>query len=68
LKGKDAVRAYWQSALMKVPDLHFELIEVLVGVHCIAIHYNAVLGKKAVEVLFLNEAGKAYKAVAHYSE
>jgi ketosteroid isomerase-like protein len=27
LRGKDLARRYWQAALEKVPDLHFQLIE-----------------------------------------
>lgn len=27
LKGKSAVREYWNTALEKYPDLHFELIK-----------------------------------------
>ena len=33
LRGKGAIRAYWSAALELIPDLHFELISVLVGVH-----------------------------------
>ncbi len=30
LKGKKSVKAYWEQALEKVPDLQFELFEVFV--------------------------------------
>jgi ketosteroid isomerase-like protein len=32
LKGKKAVGEYWKKALDKIPDLHFELIEVTAGI------------------------------------
>ena len=67
LKGKAQVRAYWENALRRIPDLRFELLEVFTCVNSVAIYYRAVLGKLAIEVLFLNEDGKAYKALAHYS-
>ena len=67
LKGKRDVGAYWRTALARVPDLRFELLEVFTCVNSITIHYKAVLGKRATEVLFLDQHGKAYKALAHYN-
>ncbi len=67
LKGKDQVRAYWAQALKRLPDLHFELIEVLTGVDSITIYYHAVLGKRAVEVLFFDSKHKVRRGYAHYS-
>ncbi len=68
LKGKAQVRDYWQAALDRMSDLRFELLEVCVGVDSIAIYYNAVLGKRAVEVFFFDESGKVCRALAHYNE
>lgn len=67
LKGKTQVRAYWHTALTRIPDLRFELLEVFTCVNSITIYYNAVLGKLATEVFFVNQDGKAYKALAHYN-
>ena len=39
LRGKAAVRAYWQTALQQHPDLHFELVDVFVGVSSMVILY-----------------------------
>src|SRR5574341_1205737 len=47
IKGKENVRAYWARAFERIPDLRFELIEVLASVNSIAIYYHAVLGKRA---------------------
>jgi len=66
LKGQADVGAYWRTALKRIPDLHFELLQVFVGVNSITIYYRVVLGKLATEVLFFNPDGKAYKALAHY--
>src|SRR6266566_12738 len=38
LRGKAAVGAYWTKALELIPDLHFELISVLVGVTSITLY------------------------------
>ncbi len=67
IKGKENVRAYWAKALERIPDLHFDLIEVLSSVDSITIYYHAVLGKRAAEVLFFDENGKVKRAVAHYN-
>jgi ketosteroid isomerase-like protein len=67
IKGKENVRAYWAKALERLPDLHFELIEVLASVDSITVCYHAVLGKRAVEVLFFDENGKVRRGIAHYN-
>ncbi len=38
LRGKAAVSAYWAKALQLIPDLHFELITILVGVNSITLY------------------------------
>ena len=50
LWGKAAVGAYWAKALELIPDLHFELISVLVGVTSITLYYNGTRGRLAAEV------------------
>jgi len=67
IKGKENVRAYWAKALEHLPDLHFDLIEVLAGVNSITLYYRAVLGKRAAEVLFFDENGKVRRGIAHYN-
>ena len=67
LKGKEKVRAYWARALERLPDLHFDLIEVLASVGSITIYYHAVRGKRAAEVLFFDDNGKVRRGIAHYN-
>ena len=68
IKGKENVWAYWAKALGRIPDLHFELIEVLASVSSIALYYHAVLGKRAVELLFFDNNGKVTRGIAHYTD
>lgn len=68
LKGKDKVAEYWNAALKKLPDLHFELIDITIGVNSIALYYKSVMNKKAVEVMYFNDEGKVNKMIAHYTE
>jgi ketosteroid isomerase-like protein len=67
LVGRDSIRGYWAKALERIPELHFELIEVLAGVDSITIYYRAVLGKRAAEVLFFDDNGKVCRGIAHYN-
>ena len=68
IKGKSAVADYWQKALEKIPDLHFELYECTIGVDSVALYYKSVMNKKAIEVMFFNENGEVNKMFAHYTE
>jgi hypothetical protein len=69
VSGKPAVAAYWKLGLEMIPDLFFEVYEVLIGVNGITIYYiNHATQRKTAEVMFINEAGKVYKAFAFYTE
>ncbi len=68
VKGKEAVRAYWKLGLELIPDLHFELNEVFIGISGITLYYfNRANGKKVTEVLHLNNTGKINRAYAYYN-
>ena len=66
LRGKAAVGAYWEKALELVPDLHFELISVLVGVTSITLYYKGARGRLVAEVFHFGAEQKVSKAFAHY--
>ena len=68
IQGKEEVRAYWEKALNKIPDLHFELIEVTSGINSVALYYKSVMNKMAVEVMFFDENGLVNKMIAHYTD
>ena len=65
LRGKDIIRVYWSKALAKYPTLHFEKLNVLLGVNSVTIIYNGVRGLSA-EVFHFNASGKVNAAYAHY--
>lgn len=67
LKGKKAVGAYWAKALALMPDLHFELLTVLIGVDSITLYYKGARGLSA-EVFFFDSDLKVIKAAAHYAD
>lgn len=66
LKGKDAVRAYWQMGLEKLPTLQFEPIQTLIGVNSLTLYYRHASGRLSAEVLMINAEGLAVKGFAHY--
>jgi ketosteroid isomerase-like protein len=66
LKGKAAIRAYWAKALARLPDLHFDLTEVLVGVSSLVIQYRGPRGPSA-EVFWFDAENKVCRAPAHYT-
>ena len=67
LHGKAAVRRYWAAALELLPDLHFELISVLVGVRSITLYYKGARDRPAAEVFHFGSDGKVTSAFAHYA-
>jgi hypothetical protein len=68
LHGKAAVRAYWSPALKHIPDLHFELISVLVGVRSITLYYKGARDRLAAEVFHFGLDEKVTSAFAHYAQ
>lgn len=66
LQGKAAVRAYWSQGLESIPDLYFELHDILTGVDSLTLYYQGHRGMVAETFLF-DETGKAREAHACYS-
>lgn len=61
------IRNYWETALKKVPDLHFELFDAVAGVNSVALYYKSIMEKRVIEVMFFDDNGKVNKMYAHYS-
>jgi ketosteroid isomerase-like protein len=68
LKGKAAIRAYWEISLAAVPPLKFDLMQILIGVNSITLYYRRASGQLAAEVLIFNQQGLVIKGIAHYGE
>jgi hypothetical protein len=58
LVGKDALRAYFAAGLEKYPALHFEPVELFVGVGSLVLDYRGAGGNLAAEVVFLDDHDK----------
>jgi hypothetical protein len=57
VRGKDALRHYWATALAAHPDLHFELIGIYRGSSTLVINYRNHRGQLVNEVLTFNDDG-----------
>lgn len=51
VRGKDALCAYWSEGFRRIPDLHFEVIDVYAGVDVLVINYRNQRGGLVNEVL-----------------
>ncbi|WP_328539375.1 nuclear transport factor 2 family protein [Streptomyces sp. NBC_00344] len=49
--GKDELRTYWSAGLSRIPDLHFEVMDVRAGVDSLVIDYRNQIGGRVYEVL-----------------
>jgi hypothetical protein len=54
VRGKVALRAYWAEGLRRIPDLHFEVVGVYVGVDTLAINFRNQLGRLVNEILIFD--------------
>ena len=68
LKGKQNIREYWAKGLSRFPDLNFKLDQATYSIDTIALYYDAILGRKAIEWFLFDEHGKVIKSNAHYNE
>jgi ketosteroid isomerase-like protein len=67
--GKENVRKYWAIGLESNPNLHFKIIDLLIGVNSITIYYsNITTGKRSTELMIFNSNKKVIKAIVNYSE
>ncbi|NIG52912.1 nuclear transport factor 2 family protein [Chitinophaga sp. Cy-1792] len=66
IKGKAALRSYFERALQAYPDLHFELYHVLEGMSSVVLYYKSVNNSLSAELMVLNEKGLVQQVRAHY--
>jgi ketosteroid isomerase-like protein len=51
VRGLDELRRYWATALERVPDLRFDVLEVFAGIDTLVIRFRNQLGALRCEVL-----------------
>lgn len=63
VRGKQNLREYLRKALAALPgELHIQLLGVYQGVDCRLVHFEA-RGRKAVEVMELDQHGRVRRAI-----
>ncbi|HEY1799712.1 MAG TPA: nuclear transport factor 2 family protein [Terriglobales bacterium] len=67
VRGKQALRAYFQKGLEAYPQLKFEPIEVMWGLSSVVLYYVNQKGTKSGEFMEIDSDGKVVKVVANYS-
>jgi hypothetical protein len=67
VRGKPALRAYWQPSLAMRPALRLELIDVLAGVDSVTLYYRNVGRRVVAETLWFDAAGRALRGAVHWS-
>ena len=66
--GKDKLREYFSTGLGRIPNLHLELIEVLIGVGAMTVVYRRENGALVTDCSELNDEGKIVRMTACYGE
>ncbi|BBC00806.1 ketosteroid isomerase-like protein [Bradyrhizobium japonicum] len=66
VRGKASLRAYWSAALAKLPELHFELIDLYVSPDSVVVFYQNERGKKICEYLRLDAERKIRQGSANH--
>ncbi|WP_066806558.1 nuclear transport factor 2 family protein [Sphingomonas asaccharolytica] len=54
IRGKAALRAYWEEGLRRIPDLHFTIEAVFAGIDTLVIQYINQKGVSVSEVLIFD--------------
>lgn len=66
IHGKSELRKYFEKALEKNPDLHFDLKHTMVGIKSITLIYTRNKTMLASEAMILNDEGKVVEGLSHY--
>lgn len=66
LRGKAALRNYFSRGLEAYPNLHFELIDVLVGLSSVVLYFTNQKGTKTAEFMEFDDHGKVTRVIANY--
>ena len=68
LRGKLRLRQYWEIAFQRLPNLHFDLIEIYVSPDSLVVFYQNERGQKICEYLRVGADGKIRQGSANHLE
>jgi ketosteroid isomerase-like protein len=66
LRGKQCLRQYWEIAFQRLPNLHFDLIDVFVSPDSLVVLYQNERGQKICEYLRVGADGKIRQGSANH--
>ena len=66
LRGKQRIREYWGLALKRLPNLHFDLIDVYVSPDSLVVFYTNERGQKICEYLRVDADGRIRQGSANH--
>lgn len=67
IKGKAALRQYFEKGLFTYPDLQFQLLHYYTGINTLVLQYHSVNNLVAAETFQINHEGRAIKVWCHYT-
>ena len=67
VRGKDALRSYFQKGLEFFPNLQFILVDVMQGLSSVVLYYENQRGTKTGEFMEFDKDGAVVRVVANYS-
>ena len=67
IKGKEAVRGYFERGLEAFPNLKFELLDVMRGISSVVLYYLNQKGTKTGEFMEFDANQKVARVVANYT-
>ena len=65
--GKEALREYFKRGLQAYPDLNFDLVDVMWGLHSVVLYYVNQRGSRTAEFMEFDANRKVIRVVANYS-
>ncbi len=67
IRGKQAVRSYFERGLQAFPNLTFELVDVMWGISSVVLYYLNQKGTKTGEFMELDANQKVSRVIANYN-
>ncbi len=68
VRGKASLRDCFERGLALIPELRFEILDVLRGVDGMTVYYRNQAGVRVVEVMQLDAELKVKRYSSHYSD
>ena len=67
VRGKEALRSYFQKGLELFPNLQFVLVDVMQGLSSVVLYYENQRGTRTGEFMEFGADGAVVRVVANYS-